>query len=201
MPLPDNISRAGTLHLVAGHLALNFANTASGRGGPTHQEHLRIPLNVVEWAHHAGVLSAIEAGRLRGKRLPLSLLRDATRLRNLIFEVAASIAGGRRARADRLAEISSHYARMLKSARLSPGRRRCNWAWENTPYSILGPIAQAAVEMLVQQDQKRIKQCAGHECGWLFYDETKNNSRRWCDMKVCGNRAKVRTARKRKAGR
>jgi predicted RNA-binding Zn ribbon-like protein len=199
MALPENISRAGTLHLIAGHLALDFANTASGRGSQTHQEHLRTSVNVLEWARHADILSASQAGRFREKPLPSSFLRDATRLRDIIYEIGEAIAERRKAGIDVLAELSAYYARMLASARLLPGRRRCSWAWENTPHRILGPIAQDAVDMLVLLDHTRIKQCAGHECGWLFYDETKNKSRRWCDMKVCGNRAKVRTARKRKA--
>jgi len=35
------------------------------------------------------------------------------------------------------------------------------------------------------------------DCGWLFFDATKNSRRRWCEMRVCGNRAKVRAARMR----
>jgi predicted RNA-binding Zn ribbon-like protein len=41
----------------------------------------------------------------------------------------------------------------------------------------------------------RLAQCNGDTCGWLFLDLTKNLSRRWCDMKGCGNRAKVRRYR------
>ena len=36
-----------------------------------------------------------------------------------------------------------------------------------------------------------LHECAGEDCGWLFLDTSKNHSRRWCDMKSCGNRAKV----------
>ena len=44
--------------------------------------------------------------------------------------------------------------------------------------------------LLQQADLARVKQCAGEKCGWLFFDATKNKSRRWCEMEVCGNRAK-----------
>jgi predicted RNA-binding Zn ribbon-like protein len=37
-----------------------------------------------------------------------------------------------------------------------------------------------------------VRECGGDHCGWLFLDETKNRSRRWCEMSVCGNRAKAR---------
>jgi predicted RNA-binding Zn ribbon-like protein len=47
----------------------------------------------------------------------------------------------------------------------------------------------------------RLKACALHDsCEWAFYDWTKNRSGTWCDMKVCGNRAKARAYRERKRG-
>jgi predicted RNA-binding Zn ribbon-like protein len=201
MPMPENVSRAAMLHLIAGQLALDFANTASGRGSPTHQEHLREPLNVVEWAHHARIVSAGEARRLRASKLKPSLLTDATRLRNLIYEIGSSIAMGAKLKALHLSELSSQHAVMLASAKLRPAGRHLRWTWADAPSSLLGPISEAAVELLTRLEPSRIKQCSGHQCGWLFYDETKNNSRRWCDMKVCGNRSKARNARKRKAAK
>jgi predicted RNA-binding Zn ribbon-like protein len=202
MALPDNISRAGSLHLVAGHIALNFANTASGRGSPTHEEHLRVPLNVVEWAGHADLLSAEDAKRLKRRKLPAKLLTEATKVRDLVHEIGEGFARQRTADPKHLADLSRRYAHVLKAGRLMPAKTGCAWGWPHLPEAILGPIMQAAVELLTTGDPARIKQCQGHECGWLFYDETKNNNRRWCDMKVCGNRAKARAARKRrKAGR
>jgi predicted RNA-binding Zn ribbon-like protein len=41
----------------------------------------------------------------------------------------------------------------------------------------------------------RLKVCAAHECLWAFYDRSKNRSRSWCNMAVCGNRAKARQYR------
>ncbi len=45
-----------------------------------------------------------------------------------------------------------------------------------------------------------MKECAADNCNWLFYDASRNRSRRWCDMRDCGNRAKVRRFRKRASG-
>jgi predicted RNA-binding Zn ribbon-like protein len=44
--------------------------------------------------------------------------------------------------------------------------------------------------MLREGQFERVRQCP--ECGFLFFDRSKNNSRRWCDMATCGNRAKLR---------
>ena len=44
---------------------------------------------------------------------------------------------------------------------------------------------------------ERMKACAADTCRWAFYDQSRNRSRQWCDMAVCGNRAKARNYRKR----
>ena len=49
------------------------------------------------------------------------------------------------------------------------------------------------LDLLAQGPLERIRECPGQgTCGWLFLDLSKNASRRWCDMRVCGNRAKAR---------
>jgi predicted RNA-binding Zn ribbon-like protein len=45
---------------------------------------------------------------------------------------------------------------------------------------------------------QRLKACRETDCGWAFYDHTKNRSGTWCDMRVCGNRAKARAYRERR---
>ena len=57
-----------------------------------------------------------------------------------------------------------------------------------------------AVRLFTEGDFHRIRECGGHACGWLFYDRSKNNRRRWCEMEVCGNRAKQRRLAARRRG-
>jgi predicted RNA-binding Zn ribbon-like protein len=54
-------------------------------------------------------------------------------------------------------------------------------------------LVRAAVELLTQADATRLRECPAGDggCGWIVLDETRNRSRRWCDMRVCGNRAKA----------
>src|SRR6266851_4063029 len=54
---------------------------------------------------------------------------------------------------------------------------------------------RAAVELLAGDHAAPVKLCGMWEasgCSWLFVDESRNGSRRWCSMKDCGNRAKAR---------
>jgi predicted RNA-binding Zn ribbon-like protein len=75
------------------------------------------------------------------------------------------------------------------------------WVWkvpEGTLESLLGTIALSASELLLSQDRSRVGQCADEDgCGWLFLDTSKNHSRRWCDVRDCGNRARQRQFQKR----
>ena len=61
----------------------------------------------------------------------------------------------------------------------------------------LWPLALSAGDLLTSADRERVKECAADNCSWLFLDMSRNRSRRWCDMAVCGNRAKARRFRAR----
>ncbi len=201
-------SRAGSLPLIADDVALDFANTESGRGFPSHQNHLREAANVADWLRHAKVLPAEEADWLRQQvsdraDLAADLLTQAIGLREAIHDIGAAI--GRRARPPEtaLASLAALHARFVARAALAPGVISCRWRWSVRASPIeaaLGPIALAAVRLFTDGDFHRIRECGGHACGWLFYDRSKNNRRRWCEMEVCGNRAKQRRLAARRRG-
>ena len=206
---PDLPSRAGSLDLIADDLALNFANTESGRGFPSHQNHFRDAENVVEWLRHAEALPVEEANSLQKRvaeraDLAADLLGQAVALREAIHDVGAAL--GHRAKPPEaaLASLSALHARCVAKAELTPGVASCRWVWSvraSPVEAALGPIALAAIRLFTEGDFHRIRECGGHACGWLFYDRSKNNRRRWCEMEVCGNRAKQRrlAARRREA--
>ncbi|MGP4027463.1 CGNR zinc finger domain-containing protein [Actinomadura sp. 3N407] len=56
----------------------------------------------------------------------------------------------------------------------------------------LGQIAAAYLAASVRGEWSRVRRCPAHDCAWVFWDASKNASRRWCSMRVCGNRTKVR---------
>ena len=191
-------SRATTLTLVGGELALDFANTSSGRGFDTHRDHLRTPEDLIGWAEHAKVIPPDEAGKLAAatredSALAARLLDSALALREDIYALGVEVAAGRAAPAGAMENLTRTHALALSRARLSRFDRHYAWSWsvEGSPVeAVLGPISLSALTILLQADLTRIKQCRGEKCGWLFLDTTKNKSRRWCEMEICGNRAK-----------
>jgi len=206
--LTAETSRAGSLPLVGKELALDFANTASGRGTPTHRDHLVQPEHVIAWACHAKVLTAADGERAlralaRNRRSAANLLAGALALRDLIYAIGAAVAAKRAPEEKFVQQLTRMHGQCVSGARLVPLAGTFVWTWDpsKTPAeAILGPITLSALTLLTQSDLSRIKQCAGDSCGWLFFDTTKNKSRRWCEMEVCGNRAKQRRFHSRHRG-
>jgi predicted RNA-binding Zn ribbon-like protein len=193
-------SRAGLLPLVGGELALDFANTSSARGLAAHQEHLRRAEDVVDWASHADVLAPADVLWLKpaieaNPGLAADLFDSALRLRENIHALAAALAEGRAPVQTGIDSLTASHVRFMDKARLTSLEAGFVWRWEcrtDPVAAVLGPVALSAVTMLLQADLSRLKRCEGDACGWMFLDATKNGKRRWCEMEVCGNRAKQR---------
>ena len=124
------------------------------------------------------------------------MLARALDLREGIHAAGAAIAAGAPAPAAAVETIARTHAVCLACARLAPLEGRYVWSWSPSAKRRSRPCSGRsrcrALTTLTQGDLSRVKQCQGDRCGWLFFDATKNKSRRWCEMEVCGNRAKQR---------
>lgn len=199
-------SRAGSVTLLGGELALDFANTESGRGDPSHQDHLQQPTDVADWLEHAKAVGPPEAAWLRAKAqddsdVGATLLTRARALRQDIHAIAAAIARKRPPEPTAMERLNGFYGACLSCGALRPSGSAFHWGWDIKARPIeaaLAPVAMSAISILTGLDLARVKECGGEHCGWIFYDRSKNNSRRWCEMEVCGNRAKQRRLRTRR---
>lgn len=197
--------RPGTLSLVAGKLALDFTNTESGRGGARHLDHLQTAEDFLVWAAHAKIISAKGASLAQGivkgqNKLANHLVTRGKSLRETIYQITSRVIAGQQPAEKLLRSLTAAHAEMLAIATLNPNGNNYAWAWDSKTgldAAILGPITLSALNLLIDEDSSCIKQCHGNHCGWLFFDGTKNKSRQWCDMRVCGNRAKARALRAR----
>ncbi|HZP20974.1 MAG TPA: ABATE domain-containing protein [Bauldia sp.] len=196
------VSSASTMSLVGGALALDFANTGSAREPEGTTEHLLTPTDLVDWARHAGGVDAATAKRLRsaiavetgtGERL----LRHARELRRAIYDAGSAIANRQPPGESDLKTLKTFAVKALSQSALksqAEGRYAFAFSDAEPEAATLGPIVWSMIDLLGARDFDRLKQCP--ECGWLFFDHSKNNSRRWCDMATCGNRTKLRRHRK-----
>jgi predicted RNA-binding Zn ribbon-like protein len=64
----------------------------------------------------------------------------------------------------------------------------------------IGVLLAGAARAMLDGTWERLKICPGHDCGWAFYDHSRNRSGRWCSMSVCGGRAKARAHYHRRRG-
>ncbi len=199
--------RAGRLPLVGGRLCLNFVNTSSGRGTPTHQDHLRAYNDLLAWAHHADALdkaTTLALAELAGRKPAAArrVLARATKLREALFAIVTALARKTPPAAADLLVLNTCLAAANRSARLERNRRGFAWTWAAGAPQLDLPlwlIARSAADVLTAGPLERLKSCNGEACGWVFLDQTRNGRRRWCEMEVCGSRAKMRRFRARHA--
>jgi predicted RNA-binding Zn ribbon-like protein len=202
---------AKKFQLVGGELCLDFTNTVGGKRGAVARENLHRYEDLLSWFEQVGVVDAVEAKKLlrAAGADPVAaarVLERAVELREAIYGVFAAIMDDRQpARAD-LEKLNGELSLALGRLRVvamqdKPG---CNWVWAACGGELsapLGPVARSAAELLTDERRLRqVHQCGGDNCGWLFLDASKNHSRRWCDMRDCGNRAKVKRYRMRERG-
>ncbi|MDQ2784440.1 MAG: CGNR zinc finger domain-containing protein [Chloroflexota bacterium] len=190
----------------AGRLCLDFANTLGDRPATQpHEEGLHASADLVAWSVAAGILSGEDAAEYkraaaRDPSTAEAAFARAIDLREAIYRVFSAIVAEAEPLADDLATVNAAIADAMGHARLIPAEGHFHWEWERDPAtlgSLLRPVVWSAAELLTAAELHRVHECAGHDCGWLFLDTSKNGSRRWCSMETCGNRAKARRHRER----
>ena len=189
--------------LSGGRLCLDFANTVGERGAKQPSEHLNSYGDFIAWAEQSGAAAARTARVLRRAAAARpaearQVLADAIRLREALYRVFAAVASGRTPRPPDLAIVNAALPAAFERSRLVPSAGNFTLATgvrEDDLAAPLTPVVRSAVDLLVSPDVDRVRTCAATECAWLFLDTTRNRARRWCDMKTCGNREKVRRFR------
>jgi predicted RNA-binding Zn ribbon-like protein len=187
--------------LPSGRLCFEFANTADSHASAFPEEHLHTYGDLVAWAKNAGVLDAAAAVALlqEAQARPNAAekaYKRAIALREALYRIFSAVAAQRGVAAEDVALLNQHLPDALRGAYVELGGEsyRLRWRHEGVKLEqMLGPIVRSAVNMLVAGELDRVRECADeHGCGYLFFDATRNRSRRWCDMNSCGNRAKAR---------
>jgi predicted RNA-binding Zn ribbon-like protein len=200
--------------LRGGVVCLDFVNTVGSRLTDRTSEYLSSYEDLLDWARQAGLLAPEETEDLsRQARLDLEGAREtlsrALALREAIHRVISSAIAGESQDESDLSVLNRELSIALSHLRVLPAGGAYGWDWDLSGDdggtrldSLLWPVAQSAAELLTSPKLGRVKVCAGDGCGWMFLDESRNNSRRWCDSRDCGNRERVRRhlARKRASG-
>lgn len=185
-----------------GALALDTANTVVLRGDAARTfDRFEDTAEIARFAEAAGTFRAAELGG-RALAVPSSLtiapvvlsIREAT---DRLFRGAA---GERAPTAIDMVPFLRACADGLAGA---PGERLGTpdrpFGDPSTPLAFEAALAVSALSLLAGEAMKRIRICPN--CNWLFLDRSRNSSRLWCDMAVCGNRRKASRHYKRRKAR
>lgn len=186
-------------HLSGGRLCLDFVNTVSWRLSDEPRERLSTYRNLLSWAEQARLLTSREAARLarEGRRRPADadrVLRKAIGVRELIHRIFSTIVDGEMPGSTDLARLNRFLSDGLSRLQVTVkgDRFSLEWARESQALDwILWPVVRSAAELLASDHLHHVRKCAASNCGWIFLDTSRNRKRRWCDMRVCGNRSKV----------
>ena len=197
---PLDKQRPPRFELIAGNVCLDFINTLDDRPSGEPKELLQNYYDLATFGEEAGILTPaqldvlVEKARLMPDEAEEALHR-ARSLREALHDIFSALMNKEAAPQPAMDTLNANLHDAALHSRLVPSDGRCEWRFDDLTSSfnaMLWPIARAAADLLASSDLPLVRACSSPTCQWFFLDTSKNHRRRWCDMKACGNRAKVR---------
>jgi predicted RNA-binding Zn ribbon-like protein len=202
--------RPSRFELIAGNVSLDFINTLDDRPSGEPKDLLKDYDDLARFGEETGILTPAQFDDLveKARAMPDEAEEALSRARNLrealhdIFSALMNHEAAPQSAMDRcnanLRDAALH-SRLIQHQTVQreviQREPRCEWRFDDLTSSfnaMLWPIARAAADLLASGDLPLVRACSSPTCRWFFLDTSKNHRRRWCDMKSCGNRAKVR---------
>ena len=178
-------------------LCFDFVNTLAWRGSAP-AESLHTIADLLGWLAAASAMPARAIGELSkwfaAHPAPAATVFSAAlEIRETLYRLLRAVAtASHPARAD-LRRLNHALNDTAPRVTLDGADNRFGWRIEARPTvtGMLAPVLWSAADIIVGADAARVRQCANDRCLWLFLDDSKNGTRRWCSMQACGNRAKA----------
>jgi predicted RNA-binding Zn ribbon-like protein len=182
-----------------GDLSLDFVNTVDERPTDHSNELLPTSAEYISWAHQARLLTKMQELNLlkkasRNPREAEAARKSAIAMREVLFQILVHRIEGKEIPETLAAKWNKYVQRAMDQYELVSGKKGFEWHCIADPLefdSFLWPVIHSAVQLLTGPNADRIRRCAQDYCDWIFLDESKRGNRRWCDMSICGNRAKA----------
>ena len=203
---PASAVAATAFDLSGGHPALDLVNTLDHRfGGEGPVELLADYGALLRFARQTELLDPRQVRLLTKSVTPQAAARASRSVRELREAMAAVFYGNVESRPPPVADIRTLQRHFLASER----HRELHWqkvaarngqpgmAWQRGRFEKEAELpvwilAERAAQLMLSDAMPRVRACGADSCRWLFLDTSKNHTRRWCNMKVCGNRMKAR---------
>ena len=203
---------------IGGRLCLDFVNSVGER---KELEEKPYPENIIvkdklenfndfiTWGKDIGIITKAERKYFLNlnsseKKETEITFKRAVELRESLFKIIYNVINNKEPDKKMIQILNREYSSANENRKLIYMNNKIEWQFSKDPLKpdyLIWVIAESAVKLLSSDFISRVKICAGDDCGWLFLDTSKNKSRQWCDMKDCGNVAKVRRFRKKQIKR
>lgn len=186
--------------LIGGALCLDFVNTIHDYAAADPDEELLTFQDLLSFATQTGAINTTESRAFAKWALEHpdaagKALSSARQSRSMLYRVFSAIAAGKRPSSSDMRQLNRMLAQTYGKLQLRWKEADLQWSWtedDENPHRLLWPVVRSAVELLTSTSQIRLRECESATCTWMFLDHSKNGTRRWCEMKKCGNRAKWR---------
>ena len=197
----NNLKREQSrVKLLKYRLCIDFVNTLGWRGREVPAEGLINYSDLITWSRQVGIITPQDANKLLKKadRHPADgkkVLFGAVDLRETIYRIFAAIIAGQKPAKENLAAFNNYLSKTMVLSQIINTKNGFSWDSRGDKSKmdwVLNPVIRSAADLLVSDELKKLKSCSDPMCRWLFLDISRNQSRRWCDMKDCGNRAKAK---------
>jgi predicted RNA-binding Zn ribbon-like protein len=195
----SEIASSRIFQLVAAHPVLDFVNTVDWRfreiGGP--EELLENYSDLIHFSAQSNLLTSRQAQHLLrtvAPRKAAKVLDESRELREALAEFFYCALDGETPTAIQLKIMERHFQAARLHQKLQWKDSRLNWTFttEDTAELPMWLLALRASDLITSDAMAMVHACNNSECKWLFLDTSKNHTKRWCDMKLCGNRMKAR---------
>jgi predicted RNA-binding Zn ribbon-like protein len=192
--------RPPKFELIAGNVCLDFINTLDDRTSAQPKELLANYYELARFGEDTGILTPEQLDYFY-ENVHLMIddaadaLRRAINLREAMYAVFSALLNRQTVPAVAMDTLNAYIQDAALHSRLVQREERCEWRFDDMGSALdamLWPIARAAADLLASSDLALVRTCSSPTCQWFFLDTSKNHHRRWCSMKQCGNRAKVR---------
>ena len=200
MPSPARTAETPvTLAVPGADLCLDFANTRYWRGSPEPTEQLATPADFLVWVTTAGGLPPalaplIERAWKDNPRQATATFGRALALREAIYRQLAALALESKPRPEDLVAINDALARAPARNHLVPTAEGYGWSvasFAPRAACLLAPVLWSVGDLLAAPRRLHVRCCSNEKCRWVFVDDSRAGTRRWCNMSACGNRAKA----------
>jgi predicted RNA-binding Zn ribbon-like protein len=186
--------------LMGERLCLDFVNTVSWRGRENSKDFFDTYTDLLIWSRYINIITDIDFKTLqqKAKKHPKEeqkAMKKAIVLRETIYAIFSAKSDGNVLKKDYLSNFNNFLSKTMSHSQIIQTKDGLAWNTDGDKNSldwILNPVIRSAAELLISSEVGKVKICGDSECGWIFLDSSRNQSRRWCDMKDCGNRAKAR---------